>query len=685
LTDFKNTLLKLNTNLHTLQRREAKYSGDVPVALLNQISDHQQAIALTEQTIACDLTEAEWREALRPLNIDHTLVEGGFFHKILQALSLASDQQREFRNRQIMLQRVHDFWVKSVLENSLHNEVLIDLGMETKPKAVEYPWDMVIQRPDKTNRTLPPGTKMINVFDESGGSLLILGEPGSGKTTMLLELVRALIVRAEEDPAQSIPVVFNLSSWSSQKQTIAEWLLEEFRTKYNIPKKIAKTWVENNELLLLLDGLDEVSSELLEACVQTLNKFYQEQMMPLVVCSRIADYEFLGAKLSLRRAILLQSLTPQQINHYIAGVGLKLEGVHAALQQDQRLQELAQSPLMLSIMVLAYKDFGGPPTFTGAFYDTFNTIGARRKHLLKTYVQRMFERRGANTRYTPELAIHWLTWLAQRMAQTAQTMFLIEWLQPFWLTSKSQKTVYLGAKFISFILLFGVVVGVACWAIFDLVEGIIFGLLIGPILGFLFGLKKIIEPLMGYSWSFSAGRIQIGWGVAFGLLFGLLLWASSGKMISLVIGIANGFLLGLGLGGYGATKQLQHPDQGVHIAAKNGIIISIIGGVMFGLIIGINSGPKLGFAGGIFIGVISGIASGLGTVIQHYTLRLVLWWNRHIPLNYAHFLDYCVERIFLRRVGGGYIFIHRYLMEYFASLTEEDIDRLSTEIEAGKA
>jgi hypothetical protein len=38
--------------------------------------------------------------------------------------------------------------------------------------------------------------------------------------------------------------------------------------------------------------------------------------------------------------------------------------------------------------------------------------------------------------------------------------------------------------------------------------------------------------------------------------------------------------------------------------------------------------------------------------------------------NVAHdaLLDYAAGRIFLRKVGGGYIFIHRMLMEYFASL-----------------
>lgn len=35
---------------------------------------------------------------------------------------------------------------------------------------------------------------------------------------------------------------------------------------------------------------------------------------------------------------------------------------------------------------------------------------------------------------------------------------------------------------------------------------------------------------------------------------------------------------------------------------------------------------------------------------------------------YGDEVHYTTERIFLRKVGGGYIFVHRLLMEYFASL-----------------
>jgi hypothetical protein len=41
----------------------------------------------------------------------------------------APSNERERRNRTVMLQKVHDFWVKGVLENSLHKAALIDLGM----------------------------------------------------------------------------------------------------------------------------------------------------------------------------------------------------------------------------------------------------------------------------------------------------------------------------------------------------------------------------------------------------------------------------------------------------------------------------------------------------------------------------------------------------------------------------
>jgi hypothetical protein len=69
---------------------------------------------------------------------------------------------------------------------------------------------------------------------------------------------------------------------------------------------------------------------------------------------------------------------------------------------------------------------------------------------------------------------------------------------------------------------------------------------------------------------------------------------------------------------------------------------------------------------GLFLALMFGFDSGGGKAcIQHLCLRFVLWQSG-IPWNLAQFLDYCVERRLLLRVGGRYRFLHRELLEHFA-------------------
>jgi predicted lipid-binding transport protein (Tim44 family) len=79
-----------------------------------------------------------------------------------------------------------------------------------------------------------------------------------------------------------------------------------------------------------------------------------------------------------------------------------------------------------------------------------------------------------------------------------------------------------------------------------------------------------------------------------------------------------------------------------------------VGGLVTGLILGLSNG------------IIIGLNRGLAAVVKHYSLRLVLWRCGNTPLKFVPFLDYCAKLILLKKVGGGYIFIHRMLLEYFA-------------------
>jgi hypothetical protein len=68
------------------------------------------------------------------------------------------------------------------------------------------------------------------------------------------------------------------------------------------------------------------------------------------------------------------------------------------------------------------------------------------------------------------------------------------------------------------------------------------------------------------------------------------------------------------------------------------------------------------------VGRIVGLNRGGSALIKHYALRLTLWLSGYTPFKFIKFLDHCARLILLKKVGGGYIFIHRMLLEYFAEL-----------------
>lgn len=54
--------------------------------------------------------------------------------------------------------------------------------------------------------------------------------------------------------------------------------------------------------------------------------------------------------------------------------------------------------------------------------------------------------------------------------------------------------------------------------------------------------------------------------------------------------------------------------------------------------------------------------------LDHFVLRATLRLFGYAPLSYPAFLDYAATELgFLQKVGGGYMFMHRYLLEYFAT------------------
>jgi DNA polymerase III delta prime subunit len=359
----------------------------------------------------------------------------------------------EKQNRQRMLERVQAVWIRGLLEKSLHGAALIALGLHEQPDAIANPWRLAVQELEHPASPLPSGTRITQVYDEAGGELLILGPPGSGKTTLLLELARDLLSRAQKDDTHTMPVVFNLSSWAVKRQSLADWLVEELNAKYQVPPKIGQAWIDANQVLPLLNGLDEVKPDHRPTCVEAINDFRKRYgLVPMVVTSRSADYLRQKKRVQLHSAVTVQPLTDQQIDDYLSSAERQLAPLRVAIRNDPVLRELAATPLMLDVMALAYQGQPVEELLKGGPLET------RRRTVFTTYVQRMFRRRGAVASYRQEQTMHWLTWLAKQMEQHNQTEFYIEQMQPDWLSDVLRRNIYqLFAMFLPGILIGGIV------------------------------------------------------------------------------------------------------------------------------------------------------------------------------------------------------------------------------------
>lgn len=624
-------------------------------------------------------------------------------------------QTKEQRDREAMLDKVRAIWITGFLDQSLEKEARITLGLSERSDAVLRSLNLQSRLPHQAPRPLPPNTQMIEVFDTYTGQLLILGAPGAGKTTLLLELTRDLLTRAKQNPQHLIPVVFPLSSWAQQRRPLADWLVDELNQRYDVPRQIAQTWIEQDRILPLLDGLDEVAQSYRGACVEAINRFQQDErgLLPLVVCCRVADYEAIGNTLRLQGAVVVQPLTRAQVNGYLDRIGEPVAGIRHALHTDATLWELLDTPLLLSIMTLAY---GGQPV---AALQAEGGIEVRRQHLFAAYIDQMFRRRNPTTRYKREQTLHWLAWLARQMVQRSQTVFYIERLQPDWLPDSWKRRWGLGllvtlCSGLLGVLVFwqavGLAVGLLIMQGFYLVIGLVVGLPAGLVIGLSDGLNKNIIPAETVRWSFSTLRHVGILGTLFGALrFGL----RSGLVLGLVLGLVFVWLGGRGsgttpvwelllnglLGGllffvpigalefilrsglsFGEIETKTVPNQGIRRSARNALVFGLCYGLGTGglftwlfvgwLVFAKDGGLFFGLFVGSFFGLSGALASGGDACLRHFALRFLLVRNGSAPWNYPAFLDVAAEYLFLRKVGGGYIFVHRMLLEYFAELPE---------------
>jgi hypothetical protein len=557
-------------------------------------------------------------------------------------LSLTERQRKQ--NRARMLDRVQSIWIKGVLEPSMQGAAQIALELQNKPSAIVTPLWQVLREFDKTGPLSSAESSFVQVYDQANGEVLILGEPGAGKTTLLLDLARALLERAHQDEAHPIPVVFSLSSWATRRQPLTEWLASELHTRYQVPIPLATSWIETDQVLPLLDGLDEVAAAHRGACVEAINTYRRAHgLLPTVVCCRQTDYLVLSTRLLLRTAVVMRPLTPEQVESYLTSGGERLEALRQTLREDADLQALASTPLMLNVLTVAYQGTQHKEVAVTS------SLERKQEQIFTSYVQRILTRRSISTRYTPEQTTHWLSSLAGQMKRYSQTIFYIEQIQPDWLSGNRMLRVYnwLGVRLPG--VLMGVIVylTISAFLVGSSIVSFIPDILLVSLLGKLLSEGSIPQQptVSGKKAGSALGPRLLQW-----LLIGALIGLGSGLSVGRILGpdvqyiglsdvLSEGLCYGLSYGICSillqfllrknstteARSQTPPPAKGMiwqRLIRRREVYSSLLVGLILWL--GLSFGPNIAAGSGMSPGLSNGLSAGLGFVLSAGVLSALL-------------------------------------------------------------
>jgi hypothetical protein len=610
-------------------------------------------------------------------------------------VELSSDDRRD------LIERVWSQRITNGLEGSLQHAMRMELGLREAPELLQLSYAQTCGRSGDQ-------VDLVTAYRRAGRQLVILGAPGSGKTTQALLLMRHLLDLAGRDPSAPVPEVFQLASWARDRKLLLEWLTDELQRRHGYRPSLGRSLLVHRHIIPVLDGLDEVAREHRADCLKRITQFWETHGSgPVVLCSRLKEYEELPERLRFGGAVTVDPPSDAQVQHYLAAAGPEWDPVRASLatKDNLALRQLLATPLMLSVAVLAYR--AREPSELCATQDA----AAQARLLWAAYVRQMHARsydpiHPTTPPYTEAQMMRWLSWLASAMREANAT--------ELWLHEEVGPLAFLRKVRLANGLLVGLVVGLIFGLGVAQLGGLVLGLFIGVVSGLFGGVVGGLEkPKAAYRIPFDlrkarrrlgtelVGALRQGLvfgpliGLVIGLLFGPLFGPLIGLLFGLVSGLVSGLLCGLISGLFGGVVRglvdfgpdrtrlaVRSPTQVIDDSAHLGLVSGLLGGLVIGLsfgLVGLDGGLLFGLVGGLVVGLLGGLLA----FVDHYVYRILLWRKSWAPLGWPRFLDWACDHLYLQSTGPAYQWVHIELRNYLADAytTSHAAERLRGENE----
>ena len=277
------------------------------------------------------------------------------------------EQDKQFHTLKQYMQKQQDKMLDIIAPGSMEfrfKDIIDNGGLFIAP-----PWNIFRQETASTDLI----TDCIDRILE-GQRILLLGEAGQGKTTVLMHVFIHLVNRFLKSAPFTTPLPFYipLREFPLLTDDRIKLLWSSVQDTFPLPFEDFVVLAQQNFLVALFDGFDEISGE----CTQhAANERASSKLFtfPSLLSCRKSFYEFyLSQSVLQERYTQIIELQPLQltdnIHHYIRTFCLKKqahknqklllspEQIIETIDASQQLQDLAQRPLLLTMMLDIFTD-----------------------------------------------------------------------------------------------------------------------------------------------------------------------------------------------------------------------------------------------------------------------------------------------------------------------------------------